>query len=137
MDLSFREKSLWLMAASLVAAFGWYSAGVLPAGADDVAPRQIVAFAAAVFVLIVCQIVGHIAIAIADRHTGEDERDRLIALVGARNGGIVLAAGAFFSLCAALVTSGNFAFVHVLLAFWVTAELVSIGSQLVLHRRGV
>ena len=39
------------------------------------------------------------------------------------------------ALCVSLVAEGNFLFTHVLLAFWVLAELVDIGSQLVLYRR--
>ena len=31
---------------------------------------------------------------------------------------------------------GNFVFTHVLLGFWVLAQLVEIASQLVLYRRG-
>ena len=55
---------------------------------------------------------------------------------GTRNAAYVLASGTFFALCAALLTKGNFVFTHVLLGFWVLAQLVEIGSQLVLHRRG-
>jgi hypothetical protein len=60
----------------------------------------------------------------------------LIELYGTRNGAYVLAAGAFFALCTALFTQGNFVFMHVLLGFWVLAQLVEIGSQLLLYRRG-
>ena len=47
----------------------------------------------------------------------------------------MLATGVFFALCAALLTQGNFVFTHVLLAFWVLAQLMQIGSQLFLYRR--
>ena len=135
-DVSFQEKSLWLMFVSLVVGFGFYFAMVLPAGAADVLPQQVVLFILAVVMLVVMQVVGHIVIAIIDRRTTTDERDRLIALKGTRNAGYVLATGVFLALCAALVTDGNFVFTHVLLASWVLAQLVEIGSQLVLYRRG-
>ena len=84
-----------------------------------------------------------IVLAIAAKWSGslsgryhEDERDELIALKGSRNGAYVLAAGVFFALCAAVFIPGNFAFTHLLLGFWVLAQLVEIGSQLVMYRRG-
>jgi len=135
MDLSFREKSLWLMLVSLVAAFGFYFATVLPGRAADVMPQQVVVFAVAIVLLVITQIVGHVLIAIVDRRTETDERDHLIELKGTRNAAYVLATGVFLALCATLVTEGNFIFAHILLGFWVLAQLVEIGSQLVLYRR--
>ncbi len=38
MDLSFQEKSLWLLFVSLVAAFGFYFVTVLPTDAVNVMP---------------------------------------------------------------------------------------------------
>ncbi len=137
MDLSFQEKSLWLMGVSLVAVFGFYFASVLPSEAANVMPQDVARFLLAVVVLVVIQIAGHIVIAIVDRRSTSDERDTLIQLKGMRNAGYVLATGVFSALCLAVASEGNFAFTHVLLAFWVVAQLVEIGSQLVLYRRGV
>jgi hypothetical protein len=137
MNVSFQEKSLWLMLVSLVGVFGFYFVTVLPAQAANVQPQQIALFVLAVVMLVVMQVAGHVVIAIVDRRSATDERDRLIALKGTRNGSFVLATGVFLALCAALVTDGNFVFVHLLLGFWVLAQLVEIGSQLYLYRRGV
>lgn len=134
--MSFHEKSLWLTFAGLVVAFGWYFATVLPPAGADVAPSQIGAFIAAVALLVVAQVAGHIVIAIVDRRPGMDERERLIQLRGVRNGAFVLASGVFLALCMAVFTDGNFLFVHVLLGSWVVAQLVETGSQLLMHRRG-
>lgn len=136
MGLSFQEKSLWLLFASLVVSFGLYFVSVLPADAPDVMPHQVGLFLLALVLLVVLQIVGHAVIALVDRRTQTDERDRLIALKSARIAGYLLATGVFLSLCAALVTEGNFLFTHLLLGFWVLAQLVEIGTQLVLYRRG-
>jgi len=133
---SFQEKSLWLMFVGLVAGFGFYFATVLPMATVDVMPQQMVLFVLAVVALVLMQIVGHVLIAIIDRRTGTDERDRLIALKGTRIAAYVLATGVFLALCAALLTRGNFIFTHVLLAFWVLAQLTEIGAQLVMYRRG-
>ena len=136
MNLSFHEKSLWLMFVGLVGCFGFYFVTVLPTKAVDVMPYQVAFFVLAIVALVVMQIVGHIVIAIVDRRTETDERDRLIELKGQRNAGYVLATGVFLALCVALLTKGNFAFAHVLLGFWVLAQLVEIGSQLFMLRRG-
>ncbi len=146
MGLSFQEKSLWLMFVSLVGCFGFYFVNVLraqpsveemvPTLAADVMPHQAALFLVATALLVACQIVGHLLIVLVDRRTETDERDRLIGLKGARNAGFVLATGVACSLWLAVITTGNFLFTHVLLAFWVLAELVGIATQLYLHRRG-
>ncbi|MFV1988380.1 MAG: hypothetical protein ACC682_13955 [Gemmatimonadota bacterium] len=136
MDLSFHEKSLWLMFGSLVTVFAFYFGSVLPNDAADVMPQQVVMFVLAIIVLVIMQVAGHVVIAMVDRRTETDERDRLIELKGTRNAGYVLATGVFLSLSLALISEGNFVFTHVLLGFWVLAQLVEIGSQLILYRRG-
>jgi hypothetical protein len=136
MDLSFQEKSLWVMFMGLIAAFGFYFIAVLPAHGVNVMPHQVLLFIFALALLVIMQILGHAIMAIQDRRTEVDERARLIELKGNRNGSWVLATGVFFALCAAVFTEGNFLFTHLLLGFWVLAQLVEIGSQLALHRRG-
>jgi hypothetical protein len=89
-----------------------------------------------VVLLVVLMVAGHIFIAIIDQRTESDERDRLFELKGERNSSYVLATGVFLSLCAAVLIEGNFVFTHLLLGFWVLAQLVEIGSQLYFYRRG-
>lgn len=142
MNLSFREKSLWLLLLSLLAVFGVYFATVLPARSADVAPVHVVNFVAMLVVLVVVQVAGHAILAIASRRelaatVQSDERDTLIHLRSSRLASYVLATGVFCSLCLALWVPGNFAFMHALLAFWVAAQATEIASQLVLYRRGV
>lgn len=140
--MSFQEKSQWLLFVSLLGIFGCYFAVVIPAKAVDVMPWHIGFFVALVVLLVLIQISGSIMVAIDGKLSGSmngrhetDERDKLIGLRSTRNGSYVLATGAFLSLSSALLTDGNFVFTHVLLAFWVLAQLVEIGSQLVLYRR--
>jgi hypothetical protein len=136
MGLSFQEKSLWLLFGSLAVSFGLYFVTVLPAESVNVMPQQVVLFVLVLVLLVVAQVVGHALIALVDRRTETDERDRLIALKSSRIAAYVLATGVFLSLCTALLTQGNFLFTHVLLGFWVLAQLVEIGAQLLLYRRG-
>lgn len=138
--MTFQEKSLWLTLAGLVLAFGAYCwgawASILPTPmARDLMPQQASLFMATTMLLVVILVAGHIAIAIFDRRSEPDERDRWIGLRGSRNGGLVLACGVFGALCTALVTEGNAVMAHVLLGSWVLAQGVEIVSQLVLYRR--
>ena len=134
MDLTFREKSLWTLLVGLLVAFGFYFATVLPAAGPDVGPDQIVLFVIGVVLLVVVQIVGHSVIAALDQRTETDERDELIALRGARWGGRVLGFGVAVAMVAAVLSDGDFVFTHLLLAFWVLAEVVEIGAQLAYYR---
>ena len=136
MNVSFQEKSLWLMLSSLMLGFGFYFVTVLPTTTVNLMPDHVVFFVLAVVILVITQVVGHIIIVAFDHHTKTDERDQLIELKGTRNGAYVLATGVFLALCAALFTEGNFIFTHVLLGFWVLAQLVTLASQLFLYRRG-
>jgi hypothetical protein len=141
MSMSFQEKSLWVSLAGLLLAFGgyFYSAyvTVLPTpAAKDVLPQQAGLFIAATVVLVVLLVAGHVVIALLDRRTGTDERDRSIELRGGRYGSYVLATGVFFALCTSLMTEGNAVMAHVLLGSWVLAQGVEIISQLVMYRRG-
>lgn len=141
MNLSFREKSLWLLLLSLTVAFGVYFASVLPLHLANVAPTHVGSFMGMLILLVIIQVVGQTLLAIANRRElasaiQTDERDTLIKLKSMRLASYVLATGVFLSICVALLVPGNFAFVHVLLAFWVLAQAVEIVFQLILYRRG-
>lgn len=144
--MSFREKSLWVMVAALTLAAFFYGHAVayvshdqfetVPWQAMRVLPPVVVLFHVAVAVLVAFAVVGHVIIALLDRRTAEDERDRLIALKGARIGSFVLAVGVFFALWLAVASTGNFWFTQVLLGFWVLAQLTDYTVQLKLQRQG-
>ena len=141
MSMSFQEKSLWLSLAGLLLAFGGYffsayETVLSPSAAKDVQPEQAGLFIAATVVLVTILVAGHVVIALLDRRTETDERDRSIELRGGRYGSYVLATGVFLTLCTSLTAEGNAVMAHVLLGFWVIAQGVEIVSQLVMYRRG-
>lgn len=135
MNRSFQEKSQWVTLVALLLSFGWYFTVSLPGAPADIGPPTVARFLASVALLTVLQVFGHVSIALLDRRADADERDRLIALRGVRNGAYVLSTGVFCALCVGVLVPGNFAFVHVLLGAWVLAQLVETGSQLWLYRR--
>lgn len=141
MSMSFHEKSLWVSLAGLLVAFGGYFYSVhltllqMP-GAKDVLPMHAGLFAGATAVLVIILVAGHVVIALIDRRTEPDERDRSIERKGELVGSYVLATGVFLTLCTALITEGNAIMAHVLLGSWVLAQGVEISSQLVLYCRG-
>ena len=141
MSLSFMEKSLWVVLIALTLPMGgylWSAASQLtgPGAARDLVPAQALQFIGATVLMVLVLAVGHALIAIADRRTEPDERDRQIELRGERVGAFVLATGVFLALCSALVWQGNALVSHVLLGAWVLAEAVSTASQLLMHRSG-
>lgn len=146
MSLSFREKSIWVMSAGLLLASVIYAYAVssvyqamqpdVPWQAMRVLPPMVFLFCVAVGLLTVFAVVGHTVLAVSDRRSDEDERDRIIALKGAQWGGVALAVGVFCALCVAVVSAGNFWFSHALLGFWVLAQLAEYLTQIVLYRRG-
>lgn len=139
--MSAAEKRLWVSLAALVLAFGGYfysawSTLFSATASANVSPQQAWTFILATIVLVVIVVAGNVVVALLDRHTEEDERDRLILLRGGRFGSFVLATGVFLALCCAPLTHGNATMAHVLLGAWVLAQGVEIVSQLVMYRRG-
>lgn len=140
MNLTFREKSLWLLLISLIIVFGVYFAAALAQGSTWITPAQIAAFIVAIVVLVVINIMGHALLGIASRRelaadVQTDERDTLIRLKGTRAGYGVLVTGVFLALCTGVFIQGNVAFVHVLLGFWILAQVAEYATQLVMYRR--
>lgn len=141
MSMTFQEKSLWVTLAGLLVvsagyAYSTYTTILHMPATRDVMPQHAGLFMAATVMLVIILVAGHIVIALLDRRTEPDERDRSIELRGGRYGSFVLATGVFLALCTALVTEGNAIMAHVLLGSWVLAQVVEIVSQLVLYRRG-
>lgn len=136
MNLTFQEKSLWIMGASMIATYTWYFWHALQNVKVNIDSDHITLLVASVLMVAVIAIVGHVLVAIVEHPSQfKDERHKLIALYGARNGGVVLGAGVLIAIGSALEYDGNFVFIHVVFAFLVLAELVGIGTQLFLYRR--
>ena len=137
--MTFKEKSLWVTLTGLILTFGGYFYSVymtiLPSPvAKDILPHQAGLFISATVMLVIILVIGHIVIALIDRRTEPDERDKSIELRAGKYGAFVLASGVFFTLSTALLTEGNAIMAHVLLGFWVLAQSIEIVSQLIMYR---
>lgn len=136
---SFQEKRHGLELAGLLLAVGWYLLHALPDGGagDRIRLPQLLGLATAMGLWLVLQVAGQALLAWRRRGVASDERDRSIALVGARNEGWVLSFTVGAGLWVALTgPSGNFWLVHVLLGGWVLGAAVRLASQLWLYRHG-
>ena len=136
---SFEERSVWVQLLGLGLVLGGYfaSAGpMLARGVMHMAP-YIAVFAVCLVLLIVVQIVGHIAAAIIGKPEDADERDRLIGWKAEARSSWVLGLGVFaaigslaFGVEAVWVANG------LLLALF-ASEMLKLALQAISYRRGV
>ncbi len=135
--MSFKEKSAAATLAVLVFVYGGY---FLRMGDWRTLPpieAMDAVLIGTVVSLIVLLIVAHIVLSVFDRKQREDERDRMIELIGERNGGFVVGFGAVSAIIFLLLGTGPAQILHLLLAAMVLGEIVKLASQLWLYRRGV
>jgi hypothetical protein len=139
MDLSFREKYEYVVIVGLLVVYGYYFSRVLPPSGSDISTGQVTLFVGLLVLLIVIFVVGAIALEVQNRSDAvpDDERDKLITLKSTQNAHFLLAAGSVTAIISALLTDGNFWFVHVLLATLVLSQLLESLSRLYYYRQGV
>jgi hypothetical protein len=135
--VSFREKSVAATLVALLVVYGGYFATAFSRGLDAPAPAIDGALVRTVGTLISLLIVFHILIAVFDHKQKVDERDRMITLIGDRNGGYVAGFGALGAMLMLLAQLAPGYVIHVLLGAMVLGEIVKIVTQLYLYRRGV
>lgn len=139
--MSFREKIHWVALVSLIAAFGWYFLSYPWAIAGS--PRGMYQAAWMLLPVTIIFIVPMIAASAffaarspKEAHLKEDEREWTIHLRGTHLAYYPLVLGVWFNMFAMI---NGFAYgwsVNILMATLVAAELVRVGSQLYLYRRG-
>ncbi len=135
-ELTFKEKSLWILLASLVLVFGNYYLQLnIPEDATIKRPEMFELGFYVVFLLIVI-IVGHIIITAKGQQEQTDERQQQIEVKAQSISTHVLTFGVFHAIVIALVIPGNFWVVHNLFLSVLLAEIVNIGLQLFYFRRG-
>jgi hypothetical protein len=139
MNASFEEKSVWIQ---LVATAGVLGAYFLVAGRMyAVGVRHLVPyvplFTVAVVALVAVVAVGHIAVALANRPEGPDERDRLIGWRAESNSGWILAAGVILAIMGLIASYDDVVIAHLLLLSLLISQITAFVLQLVYYRRGM
>lgn len=136
---SFEEKSVWVQLIGLVVVFAGYfgiSGVMLANGVTEMAP-YVSLFVVAIVLLVIVQIVGHIAAAVIGKPEPRDERDRLIGWRAESNSSWLLATGVFAAIMGLLFEFEPVWISHVLLASLFASEALKLVLQIVYYRRGV
>jgi hypothetical protein len=139
MNLSYREKSIAGSLITTVLVYGYYFAAVFtnnrPADFNRLAVGRLIA---AVFVIVVIEVVYHIVIALSSRVEPKDERDILIEGKAYRNAYFLLAADLFMLMgTVVLIGLTPFLTVNLMLFSVVISEIVKSLTQLFYYRRGI
>lgn len=139
MNASFEEKSVWIQLVGMVAVLGGYfvvAARMLSNG-TTVLGAFVPLFIAAVVLLVVVLVVGHIAVAIAGRPDGRDERDRRIGWRAGSNSSWLLGAGVLTAITGLVISIEAVWIAHLLLLSMLLSEVVGFIFRLVYYRRGM
>lgn len=145
--MSFREKTHWVALVTMIIAFGWYFLTIAPVLiAETPASTDVLQLGASAGTLIATTLIVILVMSVAtaivairnraEVHLKEDERDRTIHRHGAFLAYYPMVIGTW--CCIGLIFSGvsQPVLLNLLLAMVVGAELLRIGSQIWLYRRG-
>ncbi|MEZ4449470.1 MAG: hypothetical protein R3B09_08320 [Nannocystaceae bacterium] len=138
-DASFEEKSTWIQLASIALALGGYFviAGQMLRAGVDVLVAYVPVFVLAVVAIVAINVVGHVAIAIASRPGGRDERDRVIAWRAEHRSSWLLATGVLTAITLLVLAVPTVWVAHLLLLSLYLAELLGFATRLYFYRRGM
>lgn len=138
--MSFREKSAWLLAGTVVVAYGWYLANVMSqldgGSVADVSYQRTAVVATIGLVVLVA--VSHIVLAAVAPKGSRQTRGGAAAIrrYARSTGGVVVTAAAVLGMALAMVEADYFWIANVILAGLVVAELSAAGSEILIYRRG-
>jgi hypothetical protein len=141
-DVSFQEKSTWVMLLLVTLVYGTYFVVVMGDVAAMPEVREIAyrgMMLATVVILTVLAAGTHIVLAIASPREADktDERDREVNRFGEYVGGFVLVVGVLIGLGLAMFEIDHFWIANALLAGLVLSEVVAGLTKVVLYRRGL
>lgn len=136
---SFEERSVWIQLFSMALVLGGYFfvAGQMLSQGVTALPAYAAVFTVSVILMVVVLVTGHVAVAIASRPDGRDERDRLIEWRAESNSGWVVATGVIAGIICMVVSVPNVWTAHLLLLSLFLSELLKLVLQLVYYRRGM
>ncbi|WP_252732176.1 hypothetical protein [Paraglaciecola arctica] len=155
MDMSFREKSIWISLISTLLIFGGYFLNILSLGGVSAEVSQSATlglFLRALVLIIIVEIVFQGMLAISNRKEadlGADERDKLFEYKANSLGYVILVIGVFVTLGRVVFLELNPEFfeqsntfniplltAHILLFSFIFSEVVRFSAQLYYYRSG-
>lgn len=144
MNISYREKSIWVSLLSTLFIFGYYFYSAFSILRTPYANMHMFAlmglFIGVMVWMIIVQIVLHIILAIVNRaeaEKDEDERDKLIDLKATKVSYYLLILGVWVTIFSLFVLQSPAWTATILLFISILAELVGFAVQLFYYRRGV
>ena len=137
--MSFREKSAWISFISILLVFGIYFAAVGFEMAGRLSYSQTFSlFVQLVIVLVVLEVVSHVAVAMRaplDARVPADEREKLINLRAHRVAGNTLAVGVLVAIFTLHLGADRRELAHAVLLAFAISQLVKYATEIALHRR--
>jgi hypothetical protein len=100
-------------------------------------PAYVAVFAVSVVLMVIVIVGGHVAVAIASRPEGRDERDRLIEWRAESNSGWLLGVGVLTGITALVLAVPSVVVAHLLLLSLYLSEILKLLLQVVYYRRGI
>ena len=142
MKLSFKEKSIWISLIITILLFGIYFtlAFTVFTNPYDPSTNLIGLFVTVITVYIIIQIILQAAIALVHKkeaESGADERDHLIELKATRISYFILACGVWIAGTGMVILTSQLLMAHIIILFFILAEVVGFSTQLFYYRRGV
>jgi len=142
MNLSFKEKSIWISLITTIIVFGYYFArvfGILNQSTGGTT-ELIVLYIGVVIFMVILVIVSHILLAIIytkEANDLADERDKLIELKATKSSYLILVVGVFGTVGNLLTDKSPIMTANIILLFFVLAEIVGDSIKLYYYRKGV
>ena len=137
MDITFKEKSLWVQIVALTGMFGSYFLNVDYKITDGFPSNLISHFIWLIVGLVVLNILGHVFAAAFNKPENEDERDKLIELKATRIKAFLLASGMVITILACLKLQNEFFTINLLLLSLVVSEVIEKAIQIFYYRKGI
>jgi hypothetical protein len=135
---SFEERSVWIQLIVMSLVMGGYFVDAWRMFSKKITwlPAYAFVFGLAVVLMVIFMIAGHVAVAIANRPEGRDERDRLIRWKAESRSRWVLASGVFIGIEGMVISLPGVLIAHLLLLSLFLSELLKLVLQIVDYRRG-
>jgi hypothetical protein len=133
-QLSLREKGIIAEIVAILCVYGFYGARLW--GQPLTSITATAALIGITILMIIIRIAFHLVSGAYARLERPDERERLVALRGARNAYAALAVGVWCIILLAIARTPDRVLFYAALAAFALAELVRLGSELLYYRRG-